>query len=150
MLIVIVGCQTLPQAHFRSIKATQSKNDVTNQFSDREFVLAVATCFIRECDCFEVIRDFGSLNRGGNPFPVDGSIAEQKLGHHSIPGWRSGYSLRRNFPSIWFHSNVIQEFNVCSMVKKFSSIFEGKYDPNNFLCKSRHPKRHYLEKICVD
>jgi hypothetical protein len=54
------------------------QNDVTKRFGDRDFILAVCTCFIRKCDRFEVIRDFRSLNNGGNPFPVDGSIAEQK------------------------------------------------------------------------
>jgi hypothetical protein len=57
--------------------ATQNKSDVTNRFDDRDFVLAVCACFLRYSDRFEVIRDFRSLNHGGIPFPVDGSIAEQ-------------------------------------------------------------------------
>jgi hypothetical protein len=60
------------------MKATQNKSDVINRFGDRDFVLALCTCVIRKCDRVEVIRDFGSLNHGGNPFPVDGSIGEQK------------------------------------------------------------------------
>jgi hypothetical protein len=60
------------------MKATQNKNDVTNRFGDRDFVLAVCTGFFRKCDRFEVIRDFRSLKNGGNPFPVDGSTVEQK------------------------------------------------------------------------
>jgi hypothetical protein len=67
----------MPQTHFPSMKATQNKSDVTNRFGDRDFVLAVCTCFLRKCDRFEVIRDFRSLNHGGIPFPVDGSIAEK-------------------------------------------------------------------------
>jgi hypothetical protein len=64
--------------HFRSMEASQSESDVTNRFGDRDFILAVCTCFVRKCGRFEVIRDFRSLNHGGIPFPVDGSIAEQK------------------------------------------------------------------------
>jgi hypothetical protein len=63
----------MPQTHFLSIGATQNKSAITNRFGDRDFVLAVC-----ECDRFEVIRDFRSLKNGENPFPVDGSIAEQK------------------------------------------------------------------------
>jgi hypothetical protein len=62
------------------MEATQNKSDVTNGFGDRDFVLAVCTCFLRNSDRSEVIRDFRSLKNGGNPFPVpvDGSTAEQK------------------------------------------------------------------------
>jgi hypothetical protein len=60
------------------MKATQNKSDVTNRLGDRDFVLAVCTCFLCSSDRFAVIRDFRSLNHGGNPFPVDGIIAEQK------------------------------------------------------------------------
>jgi hypothetical protein len=59
------------------MEATQNKSDVTNRFGDRDFILAVCTCFISKCGRFEVIRDFRSLENGGNPFLVDGSIAEQ-------------------------------------------------------------------------
>jgi hypothetical protein len=68
----------MPETHFRSMEASQNKSDVTNRFGDRDFILAVCTCFIRKSDRLEVIRDFRSLQNGGNPFPVDGSIAEQK------------------------------------------------------------------------
>jgi hypothetical protein len=68
----------MPQTHFPSMKATQNKSDVTNRFGDRDFVLAVCTCFLSNSDRFEVIRDFRSLKNGGIPFPVDGSTAEQK------------------------------------------------------------------------
>jgi hypothetical protein len=67
----------MPQTHFPSMKATQNKSDVTNGFGDRDFILAVCTCFLRKCGRFEVIRDFRSLKNGGIPFPVDGSIAEK-------------------------------------------------------------------------
>jgi hypothetical protein len=67
----------MPQTHFPSMKATQNESDVTNRFGDRDFVLAVCTCFVRKCGRFEVIRDFRSLKNGGIPFPVDGSIAEK-------------------------------------------------------------------------
>jgi hypothetical protein len=59
------------------MKTTQNKSDVTNRFGDRDFVLAVCTCFLRKCGRFEVICDFRSLKNGGIPFPVDGSITEE-------------------------------------------------------------------------
>jgi hypothetical protein len=68
----------MPQIHFRSIEAPQNKSDVTSRFGDRDFILAVCTCFLRKCGRFEVIRDFRSLKNGGIPFAVDGSTAEQK------------------------------------------------------------------------
>jgi hypothetical protein len=67
----------MPQTHFPSVKATQNKSEVINRFSDRDFILAVCTCFLCNFDRFEVIRGFRSLKNGGNPFPVDGSIAEE-------------------------------------------------------------------------
>jgi hypothetical protein len=51
----------MSEIHFRSMEAPQNKSDVTNRFGDRDFVLAVCTCFIRKSDRFEVIRDFRSL-----------------------------------------------------------------------------------------
>jgi hypothetical protein len=68
----------MPKTHFWSMEATQNKSDATNRFGNRHFILAVCTSFLRKFDRFEVIRDFRSLKNGGNPFPVDGSIAEQK------------------------------------------------------------------------
>jgi hypothetical protein len=68
----------MAEIHFRSMEASQYKGDVTNRFGDRDFILAVCTCFVRKCGHFEVIRDFRSLKNGGIPFRVDGSIAEQK------------------------------------------------------------------------
>jgi hypothetical protein len=59
------------------MKARQNTSDITNRFSDRDFILAVCTCFLRKCDRFEVVRDFRSLKNGEIPFPVDGSIAEK-------------------------------------------------------------------------
>jgi hypothetical protein len=100
------------------MRATQDKSDVTNRFGDSDFVLAVCTCFLSNCDHSEVIRDFRSVQNGGIPFPVDGSIAEKMLRHHSIPGCRFSHSLRRNFPAILFRSKVLQEFHVYAMVKK--------------------------------
>jgi hypothetical protein len=34
--------------------------------------------------------------------------------------------------------------------ENFFSIFGGKYDPKNFFANIQTPKRHFLEKICVD
>jgi hypothetical protein len=67
----------MAEFHFRSMEAPQNKSDVTNGFGDREFVLAVCTCFLRKCGRFEVICDFRSLNHGRIPFPVDGSFTEK-------------------------------------------------------------------------
>jgi hypothetical protein len=68
----------MPQANFPSMKATQNKSHVTIRFGDRDFILAVCTCFLRKCGHFEVIRDFRALKNGGIPFPVETSTAEQK------------------------------------------------------------------------
>jgi hypothetical protein len=78
VLIVIIVCWTMPQTHFPSMKATQNKSDITNGFGDRDFILAVCTCFLSNSNRFAVIHDFRSLKNGGIPFPVDGSTAEQK------------------------------------------------------------------------
>jgi hypothetical protein len=67
----------MAEVHFRSIEAPQNECDVTNGFGDREFILAVCTCFLRKCGRFEVIRDLRSLKNGGIPFPVDGIMAEK-------------------------------------------------------------------------
>jgi hypothetical protein len=68
----------MPQTNFPSMKATQNKSDVTNRFRDRDFLLAICTCFLSNSDRFEVIRDFLFLNHGEIPIPVDGSTPEQK------------------------------------------------------------------------
>jgi hypothetical protein len=60
------------------MEAPQSESDVTNRFGNRDLVLAVCTFFVRKRGRFEVIRDCRLLKNGGIPFPVDGSIAEQK------------------------------------------------------------------------
>jgi hypothetical protein len=73
------------------MEATQKKSAVTNRFGDRDFVSAVCTCFIPECDRFKVTRDFRSLNQGGNPFPVDGTTIQQIGHHHSLFGWRFSF-----------------------------------------------------------
>jgi hypothetical protein len=67
----------MSKTYFQSMEAPQNKSNVTNRFGDRDFLLAVCTCFLCNYDRFEVIHDFRSLNNGGIPFPVDGSIAEQ-------------------------------------------------------------------------
>jgi hypothetical protein len=110
------------------MEAPQNESDVTNRFGERNFILAVCTCFVRKCGRFEVIRDFRSLKNSGIPFLGDGSTAEPMGWHHSISGWWFRYSLCPNFPSILFRSKVIQDFHAGAMVKNFS-IFGGKYDP---------------------
>jgi hypothetical protein len=62
----------MEEFHFRWMEAPQNKSDVTNRFGDRDFVLAVCICFLRKCDRFEVIRDFGSL-KNGIPFSIEAS-----------------------------------------------------------------------------
>jgi hypothetical protein len=104
----------------------QNESDVTNRFSDLDFILAVCTCFLCNSDRFEVIRDFRSLKNGGNTFPVDRSIAEQKSRHHLISGWRFSCVLCRNFPSIFFRSKVIQEFHACAVGKNFFQFLGQK------------------------
>jgi hypothetical protein len=48
-----------------------------------------------------------------------------------------------------FRSKVIQEFHAFAMVKNFS-ILGANMTPKIFLQISTPPKRHFLEKICVD
>ena len=140
----------MAEFHFRSIGASQNKSDVTKRFGDRDFVLAVCSGFLRKCGLFEVIRDFRSLRNGGIPFPVDGSIAHRKWRHHSISGWRFSYSFCWNFPFIFLRSKVIQEFHACAMVKNFFQFLGANMTPKNFFANIETPKRHFLEKICVD
>jgi hypothetical protein len=140
----------MAEIHFRSKEEPQNKSDVTNRLGDSDFVLAVSKGFLRKCDRFELIHDFGSLYHGWNPFPMDGSIAEQKWRHHSISGWRFSYSLSRNFPSILLRSKVIQEFHACAMVKKFFHFLEANMTPNISFANLETPKRHFLQKICVN
>jgi hypothetical protein len=52
--------------------------------------------------------------------------------------------------SIWFRSKVIPEFHVCAMVKKFFQFLGANMTPKIFFANLETPKRHYLEKICVD
>jgi hypothetical protein len=125
------------------------KSKVNVWFRDRGFVLTFSKCFLGERNFFRVICDCHFLNNAGNTFPVDGSIAEQNWRHHSISGWRFSYSLCRNFPSILFRSKVIQEFHACAMVKNFS-IFGANMTPKILFANLDTPKRHFLEKICVD
>jgi hypothetical protein len=55
------------------------------------------------------------------------------------------------FPFVWFRSKVIQEFHVCAMVKKKIFILWGaNMIPKIFFAYLETPKRHFLEKICVD
>jgi hypothetical protein len=67
----------MPETHFRSRQAKQKKY-VTNRFGERDFILAVCTCFIHKCGRFEVNCDLRWLKNSGIPFTVDGSNAEQK------------------------------------------------------------------------
>jgi hypothetical protein len=48
----------MAEFHFRSMEAPQNKNDVTNRFGDRDFILTACACFVRKRARFEVIRDF--------------------------------------------------------------------------------------------
>jgi hypothetical protein len=68
----------MAEINFRSMAASQNKNNVTIRFGIRDFVLPVCTWFIRKCHRFEVIRDFRSLNNGGITFRVDRYITEQR------------------------------------------------------------------------
>jgi hypothetical protein len=59
-------------------RSIAEQGEVTNRFGDHDFASAVCTCFMRKSDRFEGIRDYRALHHGGFPFPVDGSIAQQK------------------------------------------------------------------------
>jgi hypothetical protein len=60
------------------MEASQNESDKINQFGDRDFILAAFACFLSNSNYLEVIRHFRSLENGGSPFPIDGSIAIQK------------------------------------------------------------------------
>jgi hypothetical protein len=81
--------------------------------------------FLRKCGRFEVTHDFRSLNHGGNPFPVDGSIAEQSdvIIQLLVDG------LDIHFAGICHLSCSVQKlfknFMLVQWLKKFS-IFGGK------------------------
>jgi ethanolamine transporter EutH len=44
---------------------------------------------------------------------------------------------------------LFKNFMLVQWLKIFL-IFGGKYDPKNFFANIQTPKRHFLEKICVD
>jgi hypothetical protein len=67
----------MAKIRFQTMEAPQNKSNVTNRFCDRDFALAVCTCFVRKCGRFEAFRHFRSVIHGVIPFPVDGNIAEQ-------------------------------------------------------------------------
>jgi hypothetical protein len=56
----------------------------------------------------------------------------------------------RNFPSILFRSKVIQEFHAFAMVKQFVQFLGANMTPKIFFANFDTPKRHFLERICVD
>jgi hypothetical protein len=60
-------------------KTANIKTKVTSPINaaTATFILAVCTCLLRKCDRFEVIRDFCSLKKDGNPFPVDRNIGQK-------------------------------------------------------------------------
>jgi hypothetical protein len=103
--------------------------------------------FSLNSDHFGVIRDFRLLKNGRIPFPVDGSIAEKMLRHHSISGWRFNYSLRRNFPYIFLRSKVIEEFHACALVKFFFQFSGANMTRKNIFANIETRKRHFFEKI---
>jgi hypothetical protein len=131
------------------MEAPQSECDVTNGFGDRDFVLAVCTSFLRKCGHIEVIRDFRSEKNGGIPFPVDGSIAEKiwRIIQFLVGG------IVIHFAGIFHLSFSVQKlFKNFMLVQwlNFFLIFGANMTPENFFAIIQTPKRHFLEKICVD
>jgi hypothetical protein len=57
-----------------------------------------------------------------------------------------------HFAGIFYLSCSIQKFKNFMLLQQLRnfSIFWGKYDPKIFLANLDTPKRHFLEKICVD
>jgi hypothetical protein len=55
-------------------------------------------------------------------------------------------SLCRNFPSILFRSKVIQEFDVCSVVKKLFQFWGANLTPKIFFAIIDTPKGTSLRK----
>jgi hypothetical protein len=118
----------MPETHFRSMKATQNKNDVTNRFGDRDFILAVCTCFLCKCDRFEVIRDFRSLIMA--EFHFRSMEASQNKTDVTIQFLVGGLVITLLEFSIYLASvqKLFKNFMFVQWLKNFFN-FWGKYDP---------------------
>jgi hypothetical protein len=118
----------MPQTHFRSRKATQNTNDVTNRFGDRDFILAVCTCFLGNSDRSEVIRDFRSLIMAEFHFRL--MEASQNKSDVSIQFLVGGLVI--HFAESFHLSCSVQKlYNnfVCVQWLNFFAIFGGKFNP---------------------
>jgi hypothetical protein len=56
----------------------------------------------------------------------------------------------RNFTFISFRSKVIQEFRAFAAARKFFQFLGANMTHKIFFANLDTPKRHFLEKICVD
>jgi hypothetical protein len=128
------------------MEASQNKSDATNRFGDRDFILAVCTCFIRKCGHFEVIRDFPSFKHGGIPFRS--MQASQNKSDVTIHFLVRGLVIHFAglSPSIWFRSKVIQEFHVCALVQNVSQFSGANMTPKVSSLIWRPPKGTSLRK----
>jgi hypothetical protein len=132
--------------HFRSMEAPQNKNDVTNRFGDRDFILAVCTCFLRKVRPFRSYSRFSFVKEWRNSISGRWKHRRTKVTSPFTSGWRFSYSLCRNFPFILFRSIVIQEFHVCATVKKSFSILGANMTPKFSLQISTPQKGTSLRK----
>jgi hypothetical protein len=133
------------------MEAPQNKSDVTNRFGDRDFILAVCTCFLCNSDRFEVIRDFRSLKNGGIPFLVGPMEASQNKSDVTIQFLVGGLVI--HFAGIFHLSCSVQKLFKNFMLLQWLKFFQflgTNMTPKIFFANLDTPKRHFLEKICVD
>jgi hypothetical protein len=132
----------MPEFHLRSMKASHNKSDVTNRFGDRDFVLAVYTCFLCNSDRFEVIRDFRSLNHGEIPFPVDRSMTSPFISWLTV----KLFTLLEFSIYLLPFKSYSRISCVCNGKEMFQSL-EAYITLRIFFVNLDTPKRHFLASI---
>jgi hypothetical protein len=134
----------MPEIHFRSIEPPPNKGDVTNRFGEGDFTLAVCVCFLRKCGRLEVIRDFRSLKNGGIPFPIKSDVAVHFLVGRLLIHLAGMFHLSGSVQKL--HKN----FMLLQQLRNIFQFLGASMTPKIFFANPDSPKRHFLEKICVD
>jgi hypothetical protein len=140
----------MAEFHFRSMEARQGKTDVANRFGDRDFLSAVCTCFFRKAAVSKLLAIFVRYIMAEFHFrSMEASHIESDVTFEFLVG-----GLVVHFAGIFHLSFTVQKlfknFMLVQWLNIFFSIFGGKYDPQKFFANIQTPKRHFLEKICVD
>jgi hypothetical protein len=110
------------------MEATQNKNDVTNRFGDRDFVLAVCTCFSVNAAVSKLFAIF--VRQRMAEFHFRSMEVSQNKSDVTIQFLVGGLVI--HFAGIFHVSCSVQKlfenFMLVQWLKIFS-IFGGKYDP---------------------